>query len=394
MSTPPIRTGPVILALWLVMFTLASQFLVVAPILPRIGEALDVPSDVLGTLVTGYAMAVAGFAVVAGPVSDRYGRRLVLRIGTAWMAVALLATAFARDYATLLTLRVLAGAASGILSGATVAYVGDVIPYQQRGRALGLVMSGMAFGQIAGIPAGTMLSDALDYRAPFVAFGLLMIPATLGTWFVLPASPVANEGKLDVGTALRGYAELLRTPSIIAVSLASTAMMWSVSTFIVYQPKWLEDELAATSHEIAFMFLVGGLANAIMGPVAGRLSDSIGRKGLVIVGSVGLGVMMIIVPQLTSMMYVYPVVFVTMALVGARVGPLNAWMTALVDARRRGSLMSLTMATGQAGFAVGAAVAGPAYVRYGYTSNAWLGVAGAIAAALLLLGVPEPARET
>jgi predicted MFS family arabinose efflux permease len=104
--------------------------------------------------------------------------------------------------------------------------------------------------------------------------------------------------------------------------------------------------------------------------------------------------MMIIVPQLTSMMYVYPVVFVTMALVGARVGPLNAWMTALVDARRRGSLMSLTMATGQAGFAVGAAVAGPAYVRYGYTSNAWLGVAGAIAAALLLLGVPEPARET
>ena len=41
----------------------------------RIGEALDVPQGQLGTLVSGYAMAVALFALIAGPISDRFGRR-------------------------------------------------------------------------------------------------------------------------------------------------------------------------------------------------------------------------------------------------------------------------------------------------------------------------------
>ncbi len=389
-----VRTAPIIASLWLVMFTVASQFLIVAPVLPRIGEALAVPEQLLGTLVSGYAVAVASFAMVAGPISDRYGRRFVLRVGTAWMAVALLAHGLADSFASLLALRVLAGAASGILSGAAIAYIGDVVPYARRGSALGWVMSGMAFGQIAGIPVGTVLADRLGFQAPFTAFGALMVLAAFGMLFVLPKAPVAQTTKLTLRSALAGYAALLRRPELLAITAASTTMMLSVSSFIVYQPTWLEETFGVGGNQIASLFLVGGVANALMGPVAGRLSDRFGRKVMVVSASIGLSLLMAMTPFIPSILWAYPLFFVTMLMVGSRMSPLNAWMTALVDSDRRGSLMSLTMASGQAGFAIGAAAAGWTYVTAGFTANAMIAAGGAMATALLLaLFVSEPKPE-
>ena len=72
--------------------------------------------------------------------------------------LALVLSALADSFEPLVGLRVRAGIASGILSWAAIAYVGDGLPYPKRGSALGWVMSGMAFGQIAGIPLGTLLA--------------------------------------------------------------------------------------------------------------------------------------------------------------------------------------------------------------------------------------------
>ncbi len=56
----------------------SSQATIVAPILPRIGEALQIPEALQGTLVTGHAIALSIFAVIIDPISDRFGRRTIL----------------------------------------------------------------------------------------------------------------------------------------------------------------------------------------------------------------------------------------------------------------------------------------------------------------------------
>lgn len=395
-SAPPAAEQPPLTltvgVLFLVMFTVASQFLIVAPVLPRIGEVLVVEDRWLGMLVSGYGAAVAVFAIVAGPVSDRVGRRAILRFGSAWMAVALLLHGLADSFASLLLLRVLAGAGSGIMSGAAVAYLGDLLPYHQRGRAIGWVMSGMALGQILGVPLGTVLAGWYGYQTPFVAFGLVMILAFAGTMGVLAPTHTERSKTLTLVSGLRQYAAILRHPPLVAIAVASTTMMLSVSSYIVYLPAWLEQTLGATPEQVAVMFLVGGIANAGMGPVAGRLSDSIGRKGLVVGSSVALAAVMGVTILLPSVGWAYPLFFVTMLTVGARISPINAWMTALVDDHQRGTLLSLTMATGQAGFAIGAAAAGWTYVAFGYGSNTALAAIGALCtAAILGFFVPEPA---
>src|SRR5687767_6149181 len=68
----------VVFTLWLLVFSASSQIMIMSPILPQIGDQLGVPDAVLGTLVSAYSFMVGVFAILAGPVSDRVGRRRML----------------------------------------------------------------------------------------------------------------------------------------------------------------------------------------------------------------------------------------------------------------------------------------------------------------------------
>jgi predicted MFS family arabinose efflux permease len=168
-----LRTLGILLPLWLLVFTAASQTIIVTPILPLIGEALNIPDGWRGSLVSVYSWVLAVAALVMGPISDRIGRRRVLLIGSGALAGALALHGFVQTFEGMLLARALAGAAGGMLSGAAVSYVGDVFPYERRGWATGWVMSGVSFGLVLGIPLGRVLAASAGFRLPFLAFAVL-----------------------------------------------------------------------------------------------------------------------------------------------------------------------------------------------------------------------------
>ena len=88
----------------------------------------------------------------------------MLLLGSGVMTVALLLHLLANSYLMLIAMRIFAGAAGGMLSGAAVSYIGDCFPYNRRGWATGWVMSGSAFGQIVGIPLGILLAGRWGFN--------------------------------------------------------------------------------------------------------------------------------------------------------------------------------------------------------------------------------------
>ena len=394
----PSRSSPalIVFALWLLVFAASSQIMIISPILPRIGEELGIAESVLGTLVSAYSLMVGAFAIIAGPISDKIGRRRILLLGSGLMTVALLMHHFVVGYYSFLAVRVGTGLAGGILSGSAVAYVGDYFPYNRRGWATGWVMSGMAAGQIAGIPLGIVLAGAFGFRAPFYLFAAAMGMTCLLIWLRVPQPDVKRtRGPLSVGRAIRGYKKLLKQKEIASATVAYFLMFIGVSLFVVYLPYWLEEDLGVTPGAIALMFVVGGVANVLTGPQAGKLSDRVGRKRIVILSSLGLAVVMTLTTVvIRDAVTAYVLFFITMVLVAMRISPFSALLTALVSDDRRGSLMSLAVAIGQVGFAMGAAVAGPLYTRFGYLSDTVLGAVAVVAmAAVVGYLVPEPALE-
>lgn len=386
----------VLFALWLMVFSASSQVIIISPILPRIGEELLISEALQGWLITSYAVFLSIFALITGPISDRVGRRRVLLSGCGAMAVALGMHAMADSFTMLLIMRAFAGAAGGMLSGAAVSYVGDYFPYNRRGWANGWVMSGVAFGQIVGIPLGVLLADEFGFRTAFLMFGASMAMATALIYYFVPEVDVERDKQqLTVSRALANYAELLRKPAVVAASVSFFLMFFSIGLYIVYLPTWLETTLNVCGKEIASLFLVGGIASVIFGPTAGRLSDTVGRKPLIILSCIGFSIVMVLTTYVVDSMFLAYVLFaLAMMMVAMRMSPMQSLLTALVSENRRGSLLCLTVAIGQIGIGIGGAVAGMAYTEYGYLSNT---VSGAIAimlmAIIVFLFLPEPVDD-
>ncbi len=366
------RPGLILFMLWLLVFTASSQIMIVAPILTNIGEGLGVENASLGHLMTVYALAVGIVALVAGPISDRFGRRRILLAGSGLMTVALLLHLVADSFALMLSVRALAGAAGGILSGAAVSYIGDYFPVERRGWASGWVMSGLAAGQIAGIPLGTMLATWFDFQAPFLAFAIVGAIAFVMMLRWLPQPGVNRSRNLSVGSALRVYRALLARREVRAAAAAFVAMFAGIALFVTFFPTWLKESLGFDDGMVALLYVVGGAANVIVGPQAGKLSDRIGRTGLIIGASIGVAVIMppvTLVPAEHSWL-IYPLFFITMALVAARMSPMQALMTQMTSDEQRGALMSLITSIGQVGFAVGSALAAVTIDHFGFLGNA------------------------
>ncbi len=386
----------IVFTLWLLVFSSASQIMIISPILPMIGDELGIGDAALGTLVSAYSIMVGVFAIISGPISDKFGRRRILMMGAGTMTLALSLHGFVDGYISFLAVRVFAGMAGGMLSGAAVSYIGDFFPYSRRGWATGWVMSGAAFGQIIGIPLGIVMAERWGFRSPFYMFAVTMAL----TWFLLylrvPQPDVQlSRHRLSIGKAVEDYLTMLRRPDIAWAAAAFFMMFLGVSVFIVYLPTWLERDLGATGDQIALMFLIGGIANVATGPQAGKLSDRIGRKSIVLLSCVGLSIVMLLtVPLVTSLATAYVFFFLTMVLVAMRISPFSALLTALVRDERRGSLMSLTVALGPVGFALGGAIAGPLFAGVGYRSNTILGAAFVLGMGLIVwFKIPEPERD-
>ena len=160
----------ILFSLWLLVFSASSQVMIIAPLFPLIIVELDTSESLMGNLVMVYAIMIGIFAIAMGPVSDKIGRRKILLLGSFLMSIFLFLHSFVESFGHLLILRALTGGAGGILSGAAVSYVGDYFPYNKRGWANGWVMSGVAMGQILGIPLGTFLADLYGFKFPFLLF--------------------------------------------------------------------------------------------------------------------------------------------------------------------------------------------------------------------------------
>ena len=383
----------IIFTLWLLVFSASSQIMIISPILPLIGEELGIADAALGTLVSAYSLMVGVFAILSGPVSDKIGRRRILMLGCAAMTAALVLHAFVVGYYSFLLVRVFAGSAGGILSGAAVSYIGDAFPYDRRGWATGWVMSGAAFGQIIGIPLGIVMASRWGFQSPFYMFAVTMAATVVLLFYTVPQPDVKRtKHALSIRKAARDYGDMLRRPEVAWAAIAFFLMFLGVSVFVVYLPTWLERDLGATGDQIALMFLMGGMANVLSGPYAGKLSDRIGRKGIIFLACVGLSIVMLLtVPIVENMLTAYALFFLTMVLVAMRTSPFSALLTSLVQDERRGSLMSLMVALGQMGFALGGAVAGPLFANVGYFSNTLIGAVFVLSMGLIVwFFIPEP----
>jgi len=242
MSSTTTRTPAMGFIMAAVLIDMISIGLMV-PVLPHIVGTFTHGNDeqTSAFLLVTMAFGVANFigSPILGSLSDRFGRRPVLLIGFAGLALSFFVTAMASALWMLVVVRLFSGAMQANVAIAN-AYVADITPPEDRARRFGQLGAMFGIGFILGPVIGGLLGDH-DVHWPFFAAGSMAVLNWCYGFFVLPESlPRERRSPFDWKkanpvSALRGLAALKGVGPLVAViALSSLAQFMLHNTWVLY----------------------------------------------------------------------------------------------------------------------------------------------------------------
>jgi DHA1 family inner membrane transport protein len=173
-------------SLFLATFCIGTTEIVIAGLLPAIAAEMDVAIPTAGFLVTGYALSVAIGGPILTVITARFPRRATLLALMGLFIAGHVLAALAPNHEMLLAARILTAAAHGCFFGLAMIIAIGLVPDEQRGRAMSLVLLGITIANVLGVPAGTYIGTALGWRATFWILGAIATVATIAIAVFIP----------------------------------------------------------------------------------------------------------------------------------------------------------------------------------------------------------------
>lgn len=256
----------------------------VIPVLPKYIQLFNASGAVLGYLVSAMGLTLFLFSPLAGELSDRYGRKIVIIFGLSMFCLSQYLFGAAEALWVLYLSRLIGGIGIAFTSPAITAYVADITTEAERGKGMSWLSAAMALGIVIGPGIGGFLAE-YDLRLPFyfaaAASGLAMIASVL----ILPES-LSLEKKLAARqqqnahsrNIFRHFSLSLTTPYLSLLLLSFILAFALVKVEVVFG-LYLDVKYGYTPQKIAILYTVGALAGVmIQALLMDRLLRRFGEK--------------------------------------------------------------------------------------------------------------------
>jgi predicted MFS family arabinose efflux permease len=330
----------------------------------------------------GYAVGLLTF-VPLGDVLER--RALMMRMYGA-VAVALLLVAVAPSLNWLIAGSVLIGLLASVTHVA-LPIAPDLVSHEQRGRAIGIVMTGLLLGILLARTFAGWVSGIHGWRWVFVVAAMMNASFVPLMWKVMPKLPPKEQ--LSYPDAMRSLWTLFRTQPLLresgtigALVFASFSCFWTTLAFLLHSHYGLGAGAAGT-------FGVVGAAGALVAPLAGRLADKHGSRWVVSVGMALLAVSYFLLWSAEAS-HISRVLHLVALVIGVVLLDMGAQITQVANQTRifglvpsaRSRINTVYMTVYFTGAAVGSALATIAWVHW-----RWNGVCGLALGLIALAGI-------
>ncbi|MFW3171096.1 multidrug effflux MFS transporter [Geodermatophilus sp. CPCC 206100] len=265
------------------------------PALPSVEDEFAASQSAVQLTVSAAAVGLALGQLLAGPLSDRYGRRGPVLLGVGAWTLASVLCALAPSVWVLVTIRLLQGlgGAAGIVLARAI--VRDLLEGVAAARAFAMLASIMAAAPVLAPLAGGLLLNVTDWRGVFgtlTLIGLLVVGALL--WRLPETLPVQRRVVGGLRTTLANARELLRRRAFVAAVLAQGLGFGTLFTYISTSSFVLQGGYGLSPQQFALAFgangigivLAGQLSRALVGRVSPRLLLRAGLAGQAVGGAV------------------------------------------------------------------------------------------------------------
>jgi len=255
----------------------------VYPFAPALSRSLDVPLTAITTIIaTGQFTSLLG--IFTGPLSDRFGYRMMMRAGLAVLSLGMLICGLVPLYWPVFVGLVIASFGKTLFDPAIQAFVGNTVPFARRGRVVGLIETAWAGSTLIGIPALALIIDHVGLRNSFYLVAVLAgLSWLVMGWVVQKDSvlPFADRQKISFWSSMKQLIRIRPAAGMLAfgfwISVANDAL------FVVYGA-WFEHAFAVSIVTLGFSTVAIGSAELLGESMTALFSDKIGQKRAVIIG--------------------------------------------------------------------------------------------------------------
>jgi EmrB/QacA subfamily drug resistance transporter len=424
-TTSSVRWALTSLSLSMLLSSLGTSIANVG--LPTLAQTFSASFQEVQWIVIAYLLAITALIVSVGRLGDVTGRRRLLLIGIALFTVASVLCGAAPTLWLLIAARAAQGLGAAIMMALTMAFVGETVPKERTGSAMGLLGTMSAIGTALGPSLGGILIAGVSWRAIFLVNAPLGVLTFLLAYRYLPADrqgsktvPKADRARFDtLGTLLfaltlaayalamtigrgsfgpfnmalllaavvgaglfirveaRAASPLIRLAMFrdreLSASLAMSALVSTVlMATLVVGPFYLSGALALDAAVVGIVLSVGPLVVALTGVPAGRMTDRFGARRMTIIGLTGIAAGSFILAMMPATLgipgYIVPIVVITVGYALFQTANNTAVMTD-IPPDRRGVISGMLNLSRNLGLITGASVMGAVFAAASATVN-------------------------
>jgi predicted MFS family arabinose efflux permease len=361
----PQRERYLLLTLSGMQFSHILDFMIMMPLGPILMHEFGIGTHQFGFLVASYSFSAALAGVLAATFVDKFERKRLLLTVFALFGLATLACGLSPSYATLLIARGLAGAFGGIIGAMVQTLVGDLIPFERRATASGVISASFSLSTVAGVPLSLWLANHFQWRAPFILIACSTVLFLIVALRHLPdvrhhLSPSTGSGQAKRAHPFSAMFEVLNDANHLRALIFTMLILFSGFTVIPYITVYAVSNVGISLHDIPYVYLAGGAATLISSRLIGRWADAAGKVKIYRIMAIFATLPLFAVTQIGAAPLWVWLICTTLffVLISGRMIPAMAIITSAAQPKLRGTFMSLNSATQQLASGLAATLAG------------------------------------
>lgn len=289
-------------------FTHILDFMILMPLGNYLMPHFKIGPQAFSILVSTYAISAGIASFVSAFYVNNFDRKKVLLFAYIGFLIGTLACGIAPSYYFLLAARTIAGLFGGMIGAQVISIIADLIPFERRGKAMGITMSAFAIASIIGVPFALFLSNAFSWHAPFLltgGLGILLLP------LLYKYIPEMNQHFRHEPTNKITVLKQVFSDKHQYLALLFSALMFMGHFIIIpFINPFLEFNKGFEKTITPFVYLFGGIAAFFSANIIGKLSDKYGKFKFYVICTLASLPLVIFITNMPDLpMYVVLIVF-------------------------------------------------------------------------------------